>query len=150
MDPAELERLIDAELRRLPAPRAPRSLLPRVIAAVDGTAVRPWYTRAWLTWPAAWQAASVALLAAIVVAGVVLVPAAQSVLGALSLVAGVRGEVDETTRQVESVATAARVVWRALVAPVVPYALALMLLMCAACAVFGTALNHMVFGKALR
>lgn len=150
MDPAELERLIDAQLRRLPAPRAPRSLLPRVMAAVDGPAARPWYARAWLTWPAASQAASVALLAAIVVAGVVLVPTAQSALGALSLVADLRGEVDETTRQVESVATAARVVWRALLAPVVPYALALMLLMCAACAVFGTALNHMVFGKALR
>jgi hypothetical protein len=43
-----------------------------------------------------------------------------------------------------------RVLWNALLAPIVPYAFGLVLLMCVACAVFGTALNHLVFGKALR
>jgi hypothetical protein len=42
------------------------------------------------------------------------------------------------------------VLWRALLAPVVPYAFGVVFLMCVACAVFGTALNHLVFGRALR
>ena len=58
MDPDELASLIDRELRDLPGPRAPRSLLPRVLEAV-AEARRPWYARAWRTWPRAWQAASV-------------------------------------------------------------------------------------------
>ena len=48
MDPDELASLIDRELRDLPGPRAPRSLLPRVLEAV-AEARRPWYARAWRT-----------------------------------------------------------------------------------------------------
>ena len=54
MDPAELERLVDRALGQLPAPRAPRTLLPRVMAAVP-TPARPWHARPWLMWPAGWQ-----------------------------------------------------------------------------------------------
>ena len=32
-------------------PRAPHTLLPRVLAAVQAWAQRPWYERAWFTWP---------------------------------------------------------------------------------------------------
>jgi hypothetical protein len=150
MDPADLERLIDTELRKLPAPRAPRTLLPRVMAAVQESADRPWYTRAWLTWPVAWQAVSVVLLFGSIAGGAMLLPALQAAADALTFVADVRGDVAETTRNVEVATTAVRVVWRALLAPVVPYAFGLVFLMCVACAVFGTALNHLVFGKALR
>ncbi len=150
MDPADLERLIAGELRRLPPPRAPRTLVPRVMTAVAGSAAGPWYTRAWLTWPLGWRVASAIALTATIAAGALLLPALQSAVAALAFVADVRGDVAETTRQVETAATAVRVLWGALLAPVVPYALALVLLMCAACAVFGAALNHMVFGKALR
>ena len=150
MDPADLERLIAGELRRLPVPRAPLALLPRVMAAVEETAARRWYSRAWLTWPIGWRFASAIALAATIAGGVLLLPTLQAAVAALAFVADVRGDVAETTRQVETAATAVRVLWGALLAPVVPYALALVLLMCAACAVFGTALNHMVFGKALR
>jgi hypothetical protein len=149
MDPADLERLIDRELQQLPAPRAPRALLPRVMAAVE-QAQRPWYTRAWLTWPAGWQIASVLLLLAVVAGGMALLPAVQSAVDALAFVTDIRGNVAETARDVEGATTAVRVLWRTLLAPVVPYAFGLVLLMCAACAVFGTALNHLVFGKALR
>ena len=150
MDPADLERLIAGELRRLPAPRAPRTLLPHVMAALEETAARPWYSRAWLTWPLGWRVASAIALAATIAGGVLLLPTLHAAVAALAIVADVRGDVAETTRQMETAATAVRVLWGALLAPVVPYALALVLLMCAACAVFGTALNHMVFGKALR
>ena len=39
------------ELRRLPPPHAPATLLPRVITAVHAWSERRWYARAWLTWP---------------------------------------------------------------------------------------------------
>lgn len=149
MDPADLERLIDRELRALPAPRAPRTLLPQVMAAV-ALARRPWYSRAWLTWPAAWQAVSVVVLLAAVAGGATLLPSLGQVMNSLTFVAEVQGDVAARARDVEVATTAVRVLWNALLAPVVPYAFGLVLLMCAACAVFGTALNHLVFGKALR
>ena len=62
MDPVDLERLIDRELRSLPAPRAPRTLLPRVMAAANEAANRPWYSRTWLQWPVGWQLASALVL----------------------------------------------------------------------------------------
>ena len=150
MNPADLERLVDRELQRLPAPRAPETLLPRVMAAVDAAARRPWYTRAWFTWPLGWQAASVTLGIIALTAAVMFIPDVTSAARGTQVVAGVSGEVSSAAQQMESVTTAARVLWRALLAPVVPYAFSLVLLMCLACALFGTVLNHLVFGKALR
>ena len=47
MNPADLETLVDCKLKALPTPRAPHTLLPRVLAAVQEWTLRPWYTRAW-------------------------------------------------------------------------------------------------------
>ena len=59
---AELEQHVDRALADLPALTAPGTLLPRVLAAVQAWAGRPWYQRAWLTWPVGLQVASAALL----------------------------------------------------------------------------------------
>ena len=150
MDLDDLERLIDRELRALPPPRAPRALLPRIMAAVEDGAQRPWYTRAWLQWPVGWQIASALVLLGVVASGSVLLPQLRDAVMALTFVANVRGDVAESAREVEVATTAVRVVWRTLLAPVVPWAFGLITLMCAACAVFGTALNHLVFGRAFR
>ena len=150
MDPADLERLIDRGLRSLPAPRAPRSLLPRVMAAAHAAAERPWYSRAWLEWPVGWQFASALVLLAVVAGGSVVVPHIRDAVETIGFVANVRGDVASSARDVETATTAVRVLWRTLLAPVVPWAFALVTLMCAACAVFGTALNHLVFGRAFR
>jgi len=150
MDPGDLERLIDRELRALPLPRAPRALLPRVMAAVDDRAQRPWYTHAWPQWPVGWQLASALVLIGVVATGSALLPQLRDAVMALTFVANVRGDVAESAREVEVATTAVRVVWRTLLAPVVPWAFGLITLMCAACAVFGTALNHLVFGRAFR
>ena len=65
MEPGDLEGLIDRELKRLPVPRAPRALLPRVMAAVSAPRALPWYSRPWLSWPVSLKAASaVAFVAA--------------------------------------------------------------------------------------
>src|SRR5687768_17867987 len=122
MDPADLEHLLDRELRKLPPPRAPRTLLPRVMAAVHQSIHRPWYSRAWLTWPIGWQVASVCLLFGAVAGGALLLPTVQAAANAFTFVADVRGNVADTARDVEVATTAVRVLWRALLAPVVPYA----------------------------
>ena len=53
MGPADFEHRLTRELQMLPTPRAPGTLLPRVMAAVQAWALRPWYQRAWFTWPPA-------------------------------------------------------------------------------------------------
>ena len=123
---AELESLADRELRGLPVPRAPQTLLPRVLAAVDAWARRPWYMRAWFTWPYGWQAVSTAALAAIVYAMFNVPSAPPSVVTAMS---------------------ASRVLWDALIEPLLPYLLAIVVLMCLACAVFGMALNYVLLER---
>ena len=150
MDPADLERQLDHELRALPPPRAPRSLLPRIMAAVEHSVQRPWYARAWLEWPVTMQLTSALVLVGVVAGGSVLLPQLRAAVTALSFVADVQSDVADSARNVEVASTAVRVVWRTLLAPVVPWAFALVTLMGAACVVFGTALNHLVFGRAFR
>src|SRR5262245_59012249 len=92
----EFSAFIDDALRALPAPRAPRTLLPRVLAAKAELRPRPWYTRAWLTWPAGWQVASLVVFTA--------------------LAGGIAMLWPEVTipQQVEVVPVLVRVFWRAL------------------------------------
>ena len=126
MNPTDLETLVDRELRRLPALRAPHTLLPRVLAAVQRWSQRPWYARAWFTWPRVWQAVSIAVTAAVIY-GLAKVPAAPpSVVTAMS---------------------ASRVLWDALIEPFLPYILAIVVLMCLACAAFGVALNYVLLER---
>ena len=68
MNPIDLETRIDRTLRRFPAPRAPQTLLPRVLAAVQEWSQRPWYSRAWFTWPIGGQIVSAAALILVLVA----------------------------------------------------------------------------------
>jgi hypothetical protein len=129
MTPAddELEGLVDRELRRLPAPRAPQTLLPRVLAAVDAWANRPWYTRAWFAWPIGWRLASLVPLAVLLYLGWRLPPPPAEVAAA---------------------AGAGRVVWDLVVAPVLPYLIVVVVLMALACVVFGLALNYVLLERA--
>jgi hypothetical protein len=124
---ADLEQRVDRELRRLPAPRAPHTLLPRVLAAVEAWVNRPWYTRAWFTWPLGWQVASVALVALAFVGVWMLPPAPSSVV--------------VTTN-------AGRVLWRTIVEPFLLYAFVIVVIMCLACAAFGAALSYVFVERA--
>jgi len=150
MEPADLERFVDGALKQLPPPRAPETLLPRIMAAVDATAQRPWYRRAWRTWPLAWQIAS-----AIACAAVILLIASAGPVTSVSTVARTAPASDVIS---DSVAFADRMqdatgvawtLWRVVLQPLVPYAFALAMLMCGACVVFGVALNYVVFGRTL-
>jgi hypothetical protein len=133
MDPdneQELEQLADAELRQLPLPRAPQTLLTRVMQAVEAASHRPWYARAWFTWPWWSKAASLAAVAAVAY-GLWRLP--------LALPA-------PPTSVVAAFGTT-RVIWEALIQPLLPYLVAVMVLMCVACVAFGAALNYVLLER---
>jgi hypothetical protein len=150
MRPSDLETLVHRELQQLPLPRAPYTLLPRVMAAVQEWTLRPWYARAWFTWPLQWQVASITALVAIVVAVAVLLPGVQAVAvsGVSRLVAQPLGDVAGIAQQVQTTTSAAEVLWRLLLQPLVGYAFAVVVLMCLACVAFGAALNYVVIERA--
>ncbi|HEY6167208.1 MAG TPA: hypothetical protein VI454_04155 [Verrucomicrobiae bacterium] len=145
----ELERLIDRELKQLPPLRAPRTLMPRVLAEVRRRAALPWYQRAWFTWPRQWQVASAVALAAVLVGIAILLP--EFHLGAVaSRAAGnLAGRVANATEGFGTGLNAALVLWRALFQPVIGYVLVFVAVMFAACAAFGTALGR-VLAKELK
>lgn len=149
MDPAELETLVARELKALPLPRAPHTLVRQVMAAVEQRARRPWYTRVWLTWPLGWQIASAAALLLLVALGAMLLPGAQAAAGVTvsRVTSGFVMDLSELARRVEAATNIVRVLWRALIEPLVAYAYAIVVLMCLACAAFVTALNHLAFGR---
>ena len=62
MTPDELEQRTDRRLRALPLPRAPHTLVPRVMEAVRILAGRPWYARTWFTWPLGGQMLSAGIV----------------------------------------------------------------------------------------
>ena len=129
-DNDELEALVDRELRRLPLPRAPHTLLPRVMAAVEAWAQRPWYTRAWFAWPAGWRLVSLVAACAARLRGLELEPAAGA--------ANRRRRDRRQPRRVE----------RRSIEPLLPYILLVVLLMGVVCAAFGLALNYVLLERA--
>lgn len=80
MTPSDLEQIVDRALKTLPAPRAPHTLLPAVMAAALVAAGRPWYARPWSAWPLAWQAVSVAAVVLLLAGGSMALPAVQPYL----------------------------------------------------------------------
>jgi hypothetical protein len=152
MHPAELEIFVDRELRRLPAPRAPHTLLPRVMAAVQEWSRRPWYTQAWFSWPVAWQAVSIAVLTLLVAGAALLLPGAwtAAIDAAASLTGGVRSDMAVTVRRAQMTIAAAEILWRAVFEPLAAYAFVLVALMCVACAAFGALLNSVILERAVQ
>lgn len=147
-----LDSLVHAELRRLPLPRAPHTLLPRVMAAVEQWARRPWYAREWLSWPLGWQAASVVLLMLLLGAGATLLPGVVDAVETL-VTAKPASDVLAAGERLIGIAGAAIsltvTLWRALVEPVVLHAFLLVTLLCLACAGFAAALGRVALGKAV-
>jgi len=148
MDPLDLERLIDRELQDAPAPRAPETLLPRVMQAVrvaQQVPARPAVT-GWRTWPVAGQLAAAVgvLLLGMGLANVL--PVLYELMNAAlaNPAAGTAGtRLAGVLQQLEAAASAARVLWR-VIEPVIVFACALITVMALACALFGTALGRVV------
>lgn len=114
MNPDDLERLIDGELKSLPAPRAPRTLLPRVMAATVGRRPAPWYARPWVSWPVAWQVASAAAAVLLVAGGALyLAPLASGWTRG-----GEPGRLASLLDTLSSASALVRVSWRLIIEPV--------------------------------
>jgi hypothetical protein len=147
MNPVDLQELVDRELKRLPAPRAPRSLLPRVLAATVERPETPWYRNAWVTWPRAWQALSIVAVALVAVGAWFAVPPIAALLSSPSLPA-VPERVADYGRTASETATVVRLFWRVLIEPVAVYLFALAISLSLACALIWTALERLALGGA--
>jgi hypothetical protein len=150
MHPADLARHVDDLLRRLPLPDAPATLLPRVMAAVQSFSQRPWYQRAWFTWPLQLQVAACVLLIATAASGVVALPAVAAAAHewASSFGAPVLARADELMIGIAELMSAVRAVWNALIQPLLFLVSPLVALMCAACAAFGLGFSRFASGRA--
>lgn len=66
---SEFEKRLEAEIRRemqgLPDLRAPASLIPRVLKAIEQPTALPWYRQSWQLWPVGWRAVSFGILLAL-------------------------------------------------------------------------------------
>lgn len=138
---------VNRALKGLPAPRAPRTLLPRVMAAADLRAASS-APQPWVDWPLGWQIASAALVLLFVVGIAAMWPSAQSAIGNLAtpVIASVSSHVGQVTERASVAVTLTRTIWRLLLQPLSGYALVLVLVMGAACATFGAALDRVALG----
>jgi hypothetical protein len=128
MDPAELERDIDQALRRLPQPRAPHTLVVRVMNAIAAPVAAPIaeiVPAGWRAWPLALQLLSLVLVVSAGVGVVWIWPAADA--------------------WVTRVTAAPLIVWRTLLQPLAVPAIGVLLVMCVAAALFGAALKHVAW-----
>lgn len=148
MLPGDLEDVVDRALKQLPDPRAPRTLVPGVMAAIETERARTSSARPWLAWPLAWKVASVAALIVLGVGIARLWPEAQTAVqqSTPTVVADVVSFVADIANKASAAANVTRIVWHALVQPLVGYLLVLVLVMCAACATFGAALGRVALG----
>jgi hypothetical protein len=150
MNAVDLEQLIDRELKQLPTPPAPRTLLPRVLAATVHRKPAPWYARPWVTWPRGWQIASVVVFVAIGVSLSIFMPTVQHVAGNIpSRFAGsAPGRIAAVAAIVAEGATLVRVFWQVMLEPVAFYLLILAVSLSLACAAVWTALERVALGGA--
>lgn len=140
MDSRESEQLVQRRLRELPPPRAPETLLPRVMSAVRMTSRPRWYRQPWVEWPLVCQAGSVALLAALAP----FVPLAFEWVGAGMLARAAGDAASGVAVVTDDVSTLARVLWRVFMAPAVGYLGTLVAIMCVAGAAFCAALTRVL------
>jgi hypothetical protein len=157
MDPRELERLIDRELREAPAPRAPETLLPRVMQAVRAAQAAPSITDAvvvpaprpvsgWRSWPVSGQIAAASAVVLLVMGLANVWPLIYQLISAAlaNPATGTTGaRLAGILQQLEAAVAAARVVWR-VIEPVTVFVCTVVTVMALACALFGTALGRVV------
>ena len=134
-DFGSLEQRLGERLRRLPAVRAPRGLLPNVMAATAAARALPWYSRPWLTWPVALQVLSIVIVAA-TGAAVWSIWSDARAIGAV--------------QQARQATSAVRVLWDVLIGPIAMFVLALTVIVSLACAAAWTAVRHVALGGASR
>ena len=157
MHDPDLDAPLAAALSRLSTVRAPETLLPRVLAAAQRLAARPWYARTWDTWPVAYQRTSVAICLLVLAAMTLTMPFAggswiddASALtgGRLETWLGTLREITRIVRGAEAVSNTAGSLWQGLSVPLLLYASTVGVLLCLVMGLFAVALNRLTPGKA--
>jgi hypothetical protein len=153
MDPRETEDVVHRALKRLRPPGAPRTLLPRVMAAVEeqtreraqarvparGTPFR---------WPLAWKPSSIA---ALLVAAVTVIwgwPSIDNLTDGSHVWSSVKLQVTTIAQSAAVVTRVVSIVWEAFLQPIVGFLLVWIVLMSGACAAFAAALGRVALGGA--
>jgi hypothetical protein len=138
-DPLDLA--LDRALQSLPTPRAPRTLLPRVMAAVEAQPA-PVRGRPWFTWAPEWQAVSLTSVIVVIAVAALLLPNADIALRfGVGLLEDVKPGAASGVQDAVAFASATRMLWQALFQPVLGYVAIWILVMSLACAAFGAALS---------
>lgn len=120
MNPADLESMVHRKLARLPAPRAPETLLPRVMAEIHRSRQTPGYGHPRVQWsPLRLVGSLLALVALLWVGDLVLERGAGGVLSSVSdrIFTGF-GEMAAGT---EAMVRDARLLWRVFLEPIAGY-----------------------------
>ena len=147
---------LEAALSHLSTVRAPETLLPRVLLATRRLAWRPWYARAWNTWPVAYQQASVAICLLVLAAMTLTVPTAGGWrIDHAGALAGGRletwrglSELTRITRGAGAMSNTAGSLWQELSVPLLIYASVVGAMLCLVIGLLALALNHPTPGKA--
>lgn len=152
MSPFELDRHVHRDLRRLPEPKAPATLLPRILAARARLDARPWYRRAWVSWPLGWRVASTVASAAMIAALSLATAAFYPELAAWMTAAGNGAalRVGRLAPGLRETVITLDAIWQALIRPLGWYLVVPLFMMWAACAAFGVALTRIASGEVSR
>jgi hypothetical protein len=136
VDPADLDSRLDHELRALPQPRAPRTLLPRVLAATAHAEPRAAAT-GWSTWPASWRAVAAMFFIA-------------AIAGFTTFVSAPPQQLSGATETAGQIATVVRVLWEVVARPLASYLFVLGISLTLACALAWAALEAALGGASQR
>ena len=151
IDPRDDRDVVHRALRQLPQPRAPRSLAPRVMAAIaaaDARSAKP-TARPWLSWPMEWRLAS---LVAFLLAGSAVawfwpgLEAAAWTIASRGLIA-IEVRVAALSPGAGALTRLMVITWETFVQPLMWIALVWIVMMTAACAAFATALERVALGE---
>jgi hypothetical protein len=140
MNADDLERLIAAELRRLPAPPAPRTLLPRVLAATVARRRSPWHDRRQSSSRPAWRVASVVGAPGVAVVSMLAWFWLRGLEGEPAALAALLGNLDRASALV-------RVSWRVLLQPLAFSVMAAAVVLSLGCAALWSVLNRFALGE---
>ena len=144
MDFAELEQSTDRALHRLPMPKAPLTLLPRVLAAAAGLARRPWYSRTWFTWPAPLRMGSAIAGVLLMALTVVFAPQTAQVGAAISHYLAVAiAALPELLELASGIAAVVQIAWHGVLQPVAVFGFAIVVLSVLICGACWTLVNRL-------